>query len=242
MTKIRVALVEDEPIIAADLENQLTKSGLDVIGSFESGEEILDFLDDHQPDVILMDIQLFGSLDGVDTAHLINKKMEVPIIFLTSNTDSKTFNRAKLTFPHAFLSKPFRIKDVLHSINLALEDTESDEDNAEELVTAGPMGDRIFIRDRNYLNKVMINDILMIEADGAYSKIITSEKEYVLSQTLKKIEEKITHDSLIRIHRSYIVNLHHVDKLSDGYVHIGDLRIPVSRSFRKELDQLFRTL
>ena len=241
MTTIRVAIVEDEPIIAADLENQLKKSGLEVIGSFESGEEILEFLESDQPDVILMDIQLYGSLDGIDTAHLINKKMSVPIIFLTSNTDKNTFNRAKLTFPHAFLSKPFRIKDVLHSIDLAIESDESEEE-AEVVVSGDQLGDRIFIRERSYLSKVMIEDILMIEADGAYSKIITRGKEFTLSQTLKKIEQKIQHESLIRVHRSYIINIHHVDRLSDGYVHIGERRVPVSRGFRKDLDQLFKTI
>ena len=107
MAGVRIIIVEDEPLVALDLKRQLEKTGFEVIQVFESGEEILEFLNQEQPDIILMDIQLFGALDGIDTAHQINKNYEIPILFLTANTDKTTFNRAKLTFPHAFLSKPF---------------------------------------------------------------------------------------------------------------------------------------
>lgn len=235
MTSIKILIVEDEPIIAADLSLQLKNAGMDVLDAVEDGQSAIDLITHTIPDVIIMDINLYGPLDGIDVSNQINKLHNIPIIFLTSNTDTNTFQRAKLTYPHAFLSKPFRINDVLHAIELAL-DQVSDNDKTEYLE------DRVFIRNKNSLEKVMHSQILYIMADGAYSKIITSQKEYVLSQTLKKTEDKVLSKRFIRVHRSYIVNVQNVDRISEGFLYIGKHQIPVSRGQREELMRLFQTI
>lgn len=225
---ISVIIVEDEPIIVADLEMQLQQADIRVLTSFESGQEILEYLKKGEhPDVLLLDIQLFGALDGIDVANQVNHLYSIPIVFLTSNTDDRTFTRAKLSFPHAFLSKPFRIKDVLHAIQLSI-----DGDNTEEEDT---LKDRVFIRHKDALEKVMVTDILFIKADGAYTNIMTSEKPYVMSQTLKITEQKIKARFLVKVHRSYTINIKKIDKLSEGYAYIGKHQIPVSRKYREVL-------
>jgi DNA-binding LytR/AlgR family response regulator len=239
MEGVRVIIAEDEPLIVADLENQLKKAGVHVLASFESGEEVLQHLSNDQPDILLLDIQLYGDLDGIDTAHQVNKLYNIPVIFLTSNTDKHTFNRAKLTFPHSFLSKPFRIKDILHSIELALE---LDDDFEPKHIESLSLNDRIFVRERDYLYKVLFKDILYIEADGAYTRIITREKSYTISQTLKKIEEKLHSTSLIRIHRSFVINIEHVDRLSENHVHIDKHMIPISRSQKDRVSSIFDSI
>ena len=241
MNKVKVLLVEDEPIIADDLENQLVNAGVEVTEIFDNGEETLEYLKNKTPDLIIMDIQLMGDLDGIETAHIINQSHQVPIIFLTSNTDKNTFNRAKFTYPHAFLSKPFRLKDIMHSISLALE-IEDVNDNASITITDSGLRDRIFIRDKDSFHKVMYNDILFIEADGSYSQVYTAAKTYIISQSIKKIEQKLESDDLQRIHRSFIVNIQNIDRLSDGMVHIGSHNIPVSRANRENLRQLFNSI
>lgn len=235
---IRAVLVEDEPIIAADLSQQLRKSGIEVMDIFEDGASALSYLEDEQPDVIILDIQLYGDLDGVDVANQVNQRHQIPIIFLTSNTESRTFNRAKLTYPHAFLSKPFRIRDVLHAIELAMEQNE----DSSTATTDDLVNDAIFIRNKDSLEKVLFSDILFMKADGAYTQIKTADKEFVFSQNMKKVEEKINYKNLRRVHRSYIVNISKVDRLSHGYLYIGNDKVPISRSYREELLQLFKTL
>lgn len=237
MDNVSVIIVEDEPIIAADLANQLIKADISVLETFEDGEGVLEFLKTTIPDVILMDIQLYGDLDGIDVANQVNQNYHVPVIFLTSNTDSVTFNRAKLTYPHAFLSKPFRINDVLHSIKLALEEGQDNNTENHEILK-----DRIFIRHKDSLEKVLFENILFIKADGAYTKVITKDKEYILSQTLKKIEAKISAKNFMKIHRSYLINVQNVDRISEGYVYILNEKIPVSRGHKEELLRLFKTL
>lgn len=241
MGNIRVLIAEDEPVVASDLERQLEKAGLEVSGVFESGEEIIEFLKTNKVDVILMDVRLYGSLDGIDTAHQINKSHDIPIIFLTANTDLTTFNRAKLTFPHSFLSKPFRIKDILHAIGLAT-DQNMDQKESKESEEGQFMADRIFIRDRDSMHKVLYDQILFIEADGAYSNIYTEQKVYTLSQTLKKIDERLQIPFLIRAHRSYIVNVLKVDRISETSLHIDNHNIPISKSYREEVLRKFNMI
>ena len=235
---IKTIIVEDEPIIAADLSQQLQKSGIEVIDIFEDGESVLKFLESSLADVIILDIQLYGDLDGIDVANQVNKRHDIPIIFLTSNTESRTFNRAKLTYPHAFLSKPFRIRDVLHAIELATDQNDGDKFE-EDLVS-----DAIFIKNKDSMEKVFFSDILYMKADGAYTQIKTAEKEYVFSQNMKTVEEKINYKPMKRVHRSYIVNVSKVDRISQGSLslYVGKDQIPVSRSHREDLLQLFKTL
>ena len=120
MKKIRVLIVGDEPIIAADLEDRLAEMGYEVAQQCASGEEALLFLVKENIDLVLMDIQLEGEWDGIQTAQMILEKRLIPIIYLTSNADDATFERAKETQPAAVLSKPFRGKDLKHAIELAI--------------------------------------------------------------------------------------------------------------------------
>lgn len=240
LDRIRVIITEDEPVVAADLEKQLTDYGMNVVANLDEGEDVLDFLKKHLADIILMDIQLAGSLDGIDTAQRINNNHNIPIIFLTANTDRPTFNRAKMTFPHSFLSKPFRINDVINAIELAL-DTEGPSQEAESQ-SRKDLNDRIFVRDKDGLYKVLFDHILFVEADGAYTKIITPEKIYTVSQTLKNIEEKLDSKHFIRVHRSYVINVKKVDKISEGHVRIEMKEIPVSRTYRDDLLKVYQTI
>lgn len=242
MSKLKILIVEDEPIIAADLRNQLVKLGFDVIDILDSGEEAIIKVKSVTPDVILMDIQLEGDLDGIDTAHEIKKLGDIPIIYLTSNTDNRTFARAKFTQPAAYLSKPFRTADIVHSIDLATSDRQTSFDVTETESVESILEDRIFIRNKSTLHKVMLSDIIYIEADGAYCKVVTEQKDFVISSTLKKFQEELTFDQLIRVHRSFSVNVGMIDQISDGYVLLGDQKVPVGRSYKDQLSKFFRSL
>jgi len=238
MEQIKLLIVEDDPIIAADLERSMKKMGYQVMEAVDSGEEALDLIKQEAPDLVLMDIQLEGDLDGVDTAHMISRIAPIPIIYLTSNTDERTFNRAKLTQPHGFLSKPFRLTDIKHSIDLAFMDQapspEAIEQSEEETLTHN-VNKSIFVKSKEHLVKIKLDDIQYIEADSCYCTIKTKNASHVIVSTLKKFTQSVQHDPLKRIHRSYIVHLQHIEKIGDSYVMIGQKMIPVGRSYREEL-------
>ncbi len=236
MEKLKLLIVEDDPIIAADLERAMKKMGYEVLDAVESGEEALEVVAQDPPDLVLMDIQLEGDLDGIDTAHMISKQQAIPIIYLTSNTDERTFNRAKLTQPHGFLSKPFRLTDIKHSIDLAFLDDnpspEAIEKNEKETRTV-KIKESVFVKSRDHLVKIKLAEIMYIEADSCYCTIKTIDESHLIVSTLKKFSSSIENDSLIRIHRSYIVHLQHIDKIGDAYVMIDNKMIPIGRSFRE---------
>lgn len=88
----------------------------------------------------------------------------------------------------------------------------------------------------------MVADILYMEADRNYSRIFTNNKEYLLAITLKSIEEKLPLDLFVRIHRSYIINLAHIDEVADGHVVIAQKAIPLSAGLKEQLLQRIQTL
>lgn len=97
------------------------------------------------------------------------------------------------------------------------------------------LSDCIFVRSHDKMVKVYIDNILYIEAERNYCKIHCKDKEHLLVTTLKYLEEKLTTNSLMRIHRSFIVNLHHIDEIATNYVVMGKKAIPLSIELKKQL-------
>ncbi|TDD98021.1 LytR/AlgR family response regulator transcription factor [Flavobacterium cellulosilyticum] len=234
-----ILIVEDEMIIAANISLQLSHLGYEVTGIITKSDGIMPHIAQFVPDIILMDINLKGNLDGIEVAHLIQKEYKIPIIYLTANSDEVNFNRAKETNPYAFISKPFKKLDLQRAIELTIirvQEEQSREKHA-DLTTDEPyiLSDCIFVRSHDKMVKVCIENILYIEAERNYCKIHCKDKEHLLVTTLKYLEEKLPANNLMRIHRSFIVNLHHIDEIATSHVVIGKKAIPLSAELKKQL-------
>ncbi|MEI6673638.1 MAG: PAS domain S-box protein [Verrucomicrobiota bacterium] len=119
MNKPRLFIVEDEAIVAADIAIRLTQLGFQVAGTATSGEEALARVEQIQPDLVLMDIRLQGTMDGIATAHELRKRHQLPVIFLTAYAEGATFQRAKLAEPFGYILKPFEDRELEIVIDLA---------------------------------------------------------------------------------------------------------------------------
>ena len=238
---IQILIVEDEMIIAANVSLQLTHLGYEVIGIIPRAEEVLPYIRLQLPDIILLDINLKGDLDGIEVAHLIQKEFKLPIIFLTANSDESHFNRAKAVHPYAFISKPFKKLDLQRAIELTVNRIQEEKaaNKARPLPVETPfaLNDYIFVRSHDKMIKVAINDILYIEAERNYCKIHCRDKSHLLVTTLKDLEEKLTDNILLRIHRSFIVNLSHIDEIATSHLVIAKKTIPISADSKKQLLQ-----
>lgn len=199
-------------------------------------------IEENHPDIVLLDIHLKGKLDGIETAKEIQKRSDTPVIYITANSDEATFNRAKHTKPYAFISKPFKQLDLQRAIELTISRMAHSEDAVKEDHHPFILSDRIFLKNRDKMTKIIISDILYIEADRNYSRIFTKNKEYLLCVTLKTIEDKLPTQTFIRTHRSYIINLTHVDELAEGHVLIDQKAIPVSSGLKEQLLKRIQTL
>ena len=120
MQDARILIVEDESIIALDIKTSLKHAGYAIAGVASSGKEAIALAHSEQPDLILMDIRLQGLMDGIEAAHQIHEQQSCPIVFLTAHTDSQTLDRAKLTDPFGYLTKPFEDHSLITTIEIAL--------------------------------------------------------------------------------------------------------------------------
>jgi DNA-binding LytR/AlgR family response regulator len=237
-------ILEDDMIIAADISMHLTKMGYKVMGIMAHGEDAIKNIQENPPDLMLVDINLKGKLDGVETVQQIRAiNDKIGIIYLTANDDEVTYNRAKTTKPEAFISKPFKRLDLARAIELAIIRMSKMQSLSNPTTTTTTeekngyiLDDRIFVKYQDSMVKIYLQDILYVEADRNYCKVFTVDKAYLITFSLKVFEEKLNSEIFIRIHRSYIINLAKIDSLKDNceYVSIGQQHLAVSRSFKEE--------
>lgn len=121
MSPARILIVEDEGIIAQDLEATLEKLGYEVSGIAVVGEEAIEMAAELQPNLVLMDIVLWGGMDGVEAAKHIRERLHIPVIYLTAHSDTATLQRAKVTGPHGYIVKPLVERELRIAIEMALQ-------------------------------------------------------------------------------------------------------------------------
>ena len=243
MNPARIFIVEDKAVIAENLIAILNKAGYTVCGTATSGEQALLLIEKETPDVILMDIKLSGKLDGVQTVELINKKWSVPVIYLTDFHDQETISRAKHTHPAAYLLKPFKSNDLLIAIDIAICNASEGKEaepgkNVTPAETFLTFTDRFFIKDKDVWHRIDVKDILWIEAGGAYCNIKTIQKKYMQSVNLRVFNDRFSHPLLLRVHRSYAVNIDKIVAIKGNMLIIDDAdntEIPTSEKYREEL-------
>ena len=250
-TPLRILIVEDEMVIGANISLQLSKFGYEVTGIVPRGEEALVHIRENQPDIVLLDIQLKGNIDGIQTAEMMQKEHDIPVIYLTANSDNAHFNRAKATHPFAFISKPYKSLDLKRAIELTTSRLQSGSQSASKktpesavLKDKSPfvLTDSIFVRNHEKMVKIIVKDIYYIEAERNYCRIYSKNKEYLLVMTLKDINDKLPQGHFVRVHRSYIVNVEHVDEVALSHVAVAKKAIPLSKSFREELLKVLPTI
>ena len=120
-TAPKILVVEDEQIVALDVEAQLVRLGYEVVGVASTGKEALVLTQQTCPDLVLMDVQLQGSLDGIATAEQIRRRWQIPVVFATAFAGEETLARARATGPYGFLTKPFKSNDLRATVSVALE-------------------------------------------------------------------------------------------------------------------------
>jgi two-component system cell cycle sensor histidine kinase/response regulator CckA len=118
MTSIMV--VEDERVVAKNIEETLRLMGYDVLGSYANGADCLRRASERRPDLVLMDVRIQGEVDGIQTAKLLRSRFDVPVVFLTAYADDETLKRACETEPHGYIVKPFRASDLRAGVEIAV--------------------------------------------------------------------------------------------------------------------------
>lgn len=251
--KVRIMIVEDESIVALDLSMRLQKEGYEVVGIAASSDDAIALFTDQKPDLVLMDINIKGAKDGIETAAALKKIQEVPLIFLTAFSQNEYVNRAKAVNPSAYLVKPFN-NDSLHtSIQIAIHnfavpenttgarptDTIKEDVNKETLLF---FNNFFFVKHNYRFNKFSLDELLFAESDNNYIKLVTTNKKIALRISLQYLADKFNHPSLVRVHRGFIVNIRNIDSFNEEEIIIGPHQIPIGRNYKDDFLKSFRYL
>lgn len=245
MEKLNIFIVEDESIVAKDIQNNLIKLGYNVLGIANNGKDAIEQIKELNPDVVLMDIMIKGDLTGIEVAEQIKKFVNVPVIFLTAYADESTLSRAKVTEPYGYILKPFKEIDLHSTIEMAVYKHQKDaalqkeRDFLYSLVENkdGSQNDILFVKANSKLVKVYLKDIYYVEALKDYVIINTQYARYTVHSTMKDIEKKLGTNEFVRVHRSYIVRTDKIQAIENQTVVLENEKkaIPIGGSYRDEL-------
>ncbi len=234
MSKTQILVVEDEIVVADNICDTLNAIGYEALEPVISYSEAIESIESNHPDLVILDIQLSGKKDGIDLAWKIRRDYDIPFIFLTSNADKLTVERAKRVKPPAYLVKPFNKNELFTSIEIALYNYSSTvrEENAPVIIK-----DAIFVKLNKSFRKVGFKEILFVKSEHVYIEIVTNTGEKLLvreslSECIRKLPE-----SFMKVHRSYIANLEHLKAIEGGTLIIGNQEIPIGKNYRDDLLQ-----
>ena len=222
-TKPLVIVVEDELLIAEHLVSILSKLGYDVLSFFFEDSDFVSLLRERKPFLVFLDIRLEQETTGVDLAKIC-QEYSIPFIYLTSYSDKKTVKNALQYEPISFMLKPFTAKDIEVNVELAKVKLKKLKDQS-----------CLVLKDGYDTVKIDFFDIKWLKSDDNYTEIVTSNRRVIQRLTLKALHDMLPQNQFVRVHRSFVVNINFVSKVSYDFLLIGMEKIPISRKKKSEV-------
>lgn len=236
MEKVKVLIVEDQSLIADQIALALSKNNVEVTSICKTGEDAVHKFDEFNPDLVLMDIQLAGPLDGIETGEIMKSKRDVPIIILSEFTDRKTVDRSKKIIPENYISKPFQELDLIRAIDLAIHKHNlymNEQDSVQK---------SILLKEGHRYIKIFYDDVILIKADRSYCHLYTEKASFTFSKSMNTIASQLNHPSLLRVHRSFMVNVTKISSVEGNMIKLGSHQAELSRGQRESFLTKFKLL
>ena len=190
----QILIVEDEKIIAKDLELRLKRMNYQVVGAVTNSADCMAVLEHKRADLILMDIMIDGPVDGIETAHLVRELYDVPIIFLTAYADESTFQRAKLSDPFGYILKPFQERELDLSIQTVLQ-----KHRLERQIRENEARYRLLFESTQEAIVVLDDEARLVDGNRATELLFARPKEELLGQTLNSLSGYEDHDKFLAL-------------------------------------------
>lgn len=244
----KILVVEDEPLYAGHLEMLIDQLGHECIGTIDNGKEVLAFMSDHSPDLILMDINISGEMDGIELGKVINQKEITPIIFITSLRDDETFERSKSAKAYGFILKPFDSVQLQRTIELVLfgldkgHSKDAGDDNDPDLTAVWK--NNFFVKKGSMLVKVEIDQILYIEVEERYCSIFTSDQNrHLMRISLSELLKKLPH-YFVQSHRKFAFNLNRLRSIdvAENLIMLDEDEIPLGKNYKEDVLKVINDL
>lgn len=233
-----ILAVEDDPIYAETLEMLLPEMGYPNFCVLDNAVDALRQFKERQPDLLLMDIEIAGPLNGIEFVEIANAIRRTPVIFVTAFSDSETFQKARQTLPAAYLLKPYNERNLQLAMDLALFQKAQEDEPAGKLpFRVDASYDAFFVKYNNRLLKIPLSELLFVEVDEKYCYVHTAGRRYAVHIRLKNLLEQLPPGSFIQTHRSYAVRLSVIDEvnLEDASLKIAGREIPIGKTYKESL-------
>jgi DNA-binding LytR/AlgR family response regulator len=209
----KILIVEDEILVATDIQESLESLGYTVQGVVDTGLKAIEAVEKHLPDLILMDINLKGEMTGIEAAKIISKESDVPIIYLTANADIDTVNKAKVALPYGYIIKPFTDKDLQTNIEIAIFKFASDlklKMESEQFNTFFDLKDheknQIIVHANKGLEKINIKDVYFIEKDKHQTIIHLADDEVITDRSFSELTGLFPQKYFIQVSKYFVIN------------------------------------
>ncbi|NVK65347.1 MAG: response regulator transcription factor [Flavobacteriales bacterium] len=219
---MNILIVEDEALVAHDISQKLSNLGYNDLSFADSVKGALEQINNVRPSVVLVDIELKGDLDGIHLGGKLNE-FQIPFIYLSNLQDIRTFERAKATNPSANVPKPVSLLQLRNS----LLEIPSEIKGTQKFISITHKGKKY---------KVERESILFLKASGNNSEIHFRDMKRISSTPMGNVLEKIGDPCFIKVHRSYVVNMKHVNYYEGNMIFLYGLKdpIPMSDKYRNE--------
>lgn len=219
---MRCIIVDDDKIFIRILQELIQKIAfLDLAGTFNSTQAAMDFLKEENIDLIFLDIE-FPDDSGMNLIQQLNRNTQVIIVTGKENYAVEAFEHNVVDY----LLKPVSLERFQKAVHRAKE--YYDLKSYHQIYK-----NRLFLKENNVYHNVPAEQVLFIEALGDYVIVNTREKKYTLLTTMKQIEQKLPERNFMRVHRSYIVNIDHIETFDGGLMVIDNKLISVGKSYKK---------
>lgn len=223
---MKCLIVEDNRMAVLAVQKLLSGiSFVEVVGECENALEAVNFLAQHPVDLLLLDVEM-PKMSGIDFLKQITKRPLVILITAKTNYAVEAFEHNVVDY----LVKPIAQDRLIKAMMKAKELYDS---NHKVLEQQG--NSFLFVREKGILSKVVIEEIIYIQALGDYLTIYTQQGRHVVHMTLKNFQERFTSANFHRIHRSYIVALDKIDSIADDIAYINKHPIPIGEVYKSEL-------
>ena len=244
MRHLKIGVVEDDFLIAESILVTLEQIGYRPTPPARNYADALKMIESESPDLLLIDVMIEGEQDGIDLALHVNQNYGIPFIFLTALSDQNTVNRAKKANPSAYLVKPFNENDLFSSIEIAFNNYNQQKKSHQTPASplSGNLNDVVFIKQANLFHKIEINDIQYVESENVYLNIYTSANNFVVRSKLDDFIDQLPSGDFLRVHRSYAVNLKHIETLNSLTIKVAGKEIPIHKTYRQEILQRIKSL
>ncbi|KAB1065521.1 LytR/AlgR family response regulator transcription factor [Salibacter halophilus] len=243
MQNVRLLIVEDDLLQSEKIENMAEDLGYEVVQVINNASEAINVINAVQPDVLVMDINLDDELDGIEIVKKAKPETDFALIYVTSLADYQTLERSQATDPDSYLIKPVSEPQFKSAVELAVSKrgqnlklmSENGSDQKHNF--GGVLNETIFVKVGDSLKKIPFSDILYFQASkDKYCDIATVEKSITARITLSELSELLPEKNFMRIHRSTVINLEHLEYVNKDHAILGEnIKVPVGRTYKRDL-------